>query len=118
MSLAKFTLIALSTLVLPIAPTGARAATDANGEVRSIRVGYADLDLRYRPGADALLSRIRSAAHRVCELPMPGTAFKFSTEKERHCIERAIKDAVRDVGSPLLAERYSGRVAENQVTAR
>ena len=67
----------------------------------SKRVSYADLDISKPAGARVLYSRIVKAAHQVCEI---NTALNLATQHLiDRCAERAIDNAVRDVGAPALS---------------
>ena len=67
----------------------------------SQRVSYADLDISKPAGAKVLYNRITSAARRVCG----SSGFESLTVKHLldRCIDRAIDNAVKDVGSPALS---------------
>ena len=88
---ARFVL-ALSTLML----IGAASAhpTSRVGEVPTKTVSFRDLDLSTAQGAQALYVRLENAAREVC-------AGAELTELHA-CRVRAVEDAVKDVGSPLL----------------
>jgi UrcA family protein len=83
--------------------TGMARAT-AVREVRQQVVSYADLNLESEADAAILLSRIESAARRLCSVgisPMP-------LELQRHlrmCVEDATARAVADVNAPPLTRR-------------
>lgn len=94
---ARSSLWALSTgAVLALATAmPAVAAPVLDREVVSKIVRFKDLDLATAPGAEALYGRIVSAARAVCREQMHGLHVD--------CRTRAVDDAVRDVGSPLLS---------------
>ncbi|HEY3518465.1 MAG TPA: UrcA family protein [Gammaproteobacteria bacterium] len=84
--------LALSTLMLL---SGSAYAANRVGDVPTKTVRFRDLDLSTAQGARALYDRIESAAREVCR----GTEFaQFDA-----CRARAIEDAVKYVGSPLLS---------------
>jgi UrcA family protein len=96
---ALFLLIGVSpaALAAPIRPPA--VAT------RTVRV--ADLDLSTVAGAETLYARIKLAARLVCR--------HETWRLEHECRARAIENAVRDVGSPLLASIHgsaTGRTEE------
>jgi UrcA family protein len=91
MKTARFAL-ALSTLMLL---AGAAHAANRVGDVPTRTVSFGDLDLSTAHGAQALYDRIEAAAREVCA----GTELV-----EVHaCRARAIEEAVKYVGSPLLS---------------
>jgi UrcA family protein len=93
--------IALCTLQVT-----AQAADDA---LPSRRVSYADLDISKPAGAKVLYGRIVRAAKQVCSF----TGFDSfgGARAMNHCIDYAIDNAVKDVGSPALsALRPSGPI--------
>lgn len=76
-------------------------ATAAEQPLPSKRVSYADLDISKPAGARVLYGRIVTAAHHVCEI---NAAMTLATQRQvDRCAERAINDAVRDVGAPALS---------------
>lgn len=67
----------------------------------SQKVSYADLNISKPAGAAVLYRRIVKAAHQVCEdNSVKGLA---SYQLINHCVDRAITQAVNDVGSPALS---------------
>lgn len=106
-------------LMISFAAMGASAAAPASGdEVPVYHVNYADLDLGHRMGADALFARIKSAARRVCEPVAESEPFRFAQMREQSCREKAIADAVADVGSPLLTDAYLGRASTVKIAQK
>ena len=98
-------LAALSTL---------HSAIAAEHSLPAKKVSFGDLDISKPAGAEVLYRRIVAAAHQVCE------ANQFKTLATSHliedCIDRAIDNAVRDVGSPALTALRPGsaiKVAKN-----
>ncbi|MEO7208851.1 MAG: UrcA family protein [Steroidobacteraceae bacterium] len=85
--------IALCTLQVT-----ARAADDG---LPSRKVSYADLDISKPAGAKVLYTRIVRAAKAVCEFSAsdPLGASQLITR----CVDHAIDNAVKDVGSPALS---------------
>jgi len=85
--------------------SAAQATEQDDPPTRTVR--FDDLNLASPAGAKALYGRIRSAAHRVCEVsagsdPIQGVAVHT-------CIDKAIDDAVLHVNAPMLtALRFGG----------
>jgi UrcA family protein len=105
-------------LMMSLASMGASAAVPASdSEVPTYHVNYADLDLGYRAGADALFARIKSAARRVCE-PVASGPFRFAQVREKSCMDKAIAAAVADVRSPLLTDSYLGRASTIKIAQK
>ncbi len=71
-------------------------------------VKFADLDLTRTTGAEALYSRIRSAARQVCAPSLASWEWK-AIETTRPCIDKAITRAVADVNAPMLTSYYMAR---------
>jgi UrcA family protein len=94
-------------LLLAVA-TGCALATAALAtpapEVRSARVGYADLNLNADAGVDALYARLRRAAARVCATS--GTLDLRSLTSYYDCAERSLAAAIAAVGNASLSARY------------
>jgi UrcA family protein len=106
-------------LMMSFASMGVSAAVAAsNGEVATYRVNYADLDIGHRAGADVLFARIKSAARRVCEPVAANAPYRYEQATEKSCVDKAIADAVADVGSPMLTDVYLGRAPTIKVAQK
>jgi UrcA family protein len=93
-------------LILVVGLLGsAPALADPEG-VRSMKVGYGDLDLNTAAGAATLYGRIRGAARQLCGYE--GSTF---TDKAiwNSCFKQAVGDAVAKVNSPQLTALYLGK---------
>jgi UrcA family protein len=87
--------LALSTLSLFAGAATAFAAPNNDAEVATKVVRFKDLDLATGAGARTLYERIAAAARIVCRDAGYGAV--------RSCRTRAVDEAVRKVGSPLLS---------------
>jgi UrcA family protein len=87
--------VTLSTLSLLAGSATALAAPSSDSEAVTKVVRFKDLDLATGAGAQMLYERIAGAARVVCR----GAA----QADVRGCRTRAVEDAVRNVGSPLLS---------------
>jgi UrcA family protein len=85
--------IALCTLQL--------TAQAADEGLPTKRVSYADLDISNSAGAKVLYQRIVRAANEVCQVS--GFASLGAAQLTKRCVDHAIDNAVRDVGSPALS---------------
>jgi UrcA family protein len=65
------------------------------------RVSYADLDISKPAGAKVLYGRIVKAAKEVCQFP--GFQSLGTSQMINRCVDHAIDNAVKDVGSPALS---------------
>jgi UrcA family protein len=92
-------------LVLVAGLLGSAPALADEG-VRSMKVGYGDLDLNTQAGAATLYGRIRSAAKQLCGYE--GSTF---TDKAiwNSCFKRSVGDAVAKVNAPQLTALYEGK---------
>ena len=94
----------IGVLALHAIPLSALAGTAPGDGVRQETVRFSDLDLTGSAGAQELYRRITHAARDVCETFSPGgSAVSISN---RVCVDRAIAQAVADIDSPLLTQRY------------
>jgi UrcA family protein len=75
-------------------------ANAADATLPSKKVIYGDLDISKPAGARVLYGRIVQAAHQVCEVNQFQSL--ATMRMVNRCIDRAIDNAVRDVGSPAL----------------
>jgi UrcA family protein len=87
--------VTLSTLTLLVGAVTAVAAPSADAELVTKVVRFKDLDIATGAGAEALYERISAAARVVCRGAPLGAV--------RECRLRAVDDAVRTIGSPLLS---------------
>ena len=94
--------LALSTFALLGYSATALGAPSRVGEVATKVVRFKDLDLSTAEGAQTLYERIATAARIVCR----DAAFS----EIRDCRARAIDDAVRAVGRPLLSSVHRSAV--------
>lgn len=69
---------------------GATAPAAAAEPVRTVTIDYADLDLAHDGGRDALDSRIKAAARKVCS---DGSRDLRSRTEETRCVRTAIEGA-------------------------
>lgn len=94
----------VSLACLAVLGAAALASADsvsaAQSAERSVTIGYGDLDLSTRSGADALYARLSGAARLVC-----GDAGRTLTEQRawEACYTQALGDAVARVDSPLVS---------------
>ena len=93
--------------VLAAAASLTQAAAPA-GDVPSITVKFADLNLSTEEGTNRLYSRITTAARAVCERGDSRDLATFAAR--RACESAAIARAVSDVHSPRLAAVYATRI--------
>ncbi|MBV8867366.1 MAG: UrcA family protein [Acidobacteriaceae bacterium] len=115
-TLSNRSLTACAVIVLPIWASTGEAASPAIGEnydnVRRQVVRFADLNLSVAPGAERLYARIRSAAIRVCG-PEDGRNLVLGSGA-RACVQKAIADAVADVGSAELCAIHEAHQGHTQ----
>ena len=79
----------------------------------TIRVSYADLNLRDQAGASRLGSRVRSAARQVCsveDLQIPTIAVE-----SRRCYRTTVDRANQDMAFAIQQARNSQQIASNDV---
>lgn len=67
---------------------------------KSVRVSFAELDLRKEAGARELYSRLRRASREVCGTPR--TPSQSLSRSKDECFEETLDTAVSAVGNPLL----------------
>ena len=85
-------------------PADAQPPTNSSGDVRTVNVNYADLDLATSAGGETLHKRVAAAAAQVCNIfPVTGMLQPIA---QRTCITSATRDAFSQVDR-VLAERRS-----------
>jgi UrcA family protein len=97
----RYAVVALATLAASLAMDHA-GATEPNQEPRSVVVRFADLDLSRPKDAQALYDRLHAAARLVCEDAGNGLEDLAHLRQYKDCIDRALANAVTDVGSAKL----------------
>ena len=79
-----------------------------DSNVRTVKVGFADLDIHTDQGATALANRLVAAADEACGgLPAPRASSPQKLEFSE-CRTNAMYDAVHTVGSPVLTRITHG----------
>jgi UrcA family protein len=97
--------IAVAGLMSAGTAVAATPAATRSVEVAQVIVQYGDLNLDTERGTVVLQRRLEAAAHRVCGRP-DARDLRRATQA-RECRQDAIARAVKDVGSPRLAERHA-----------
>ncbi|MGD2167464.1 MAG: UrcA family protein [Gammaproteobacteria bacterium] len=93
-------LIVCAACILPLRLVAADTVTE------SVRVSFAELDLKKEAGVRELYKRLQRASKRVC-----GTSFSAPRRLDREqdsCYQETLNSAVAQVGNPLL-ERIHGQ---------
>jgi hypothetical protein len=96
--------LALATMMIG----GAAITAHATATVRVMAqepVSYHDLNLETESGADALLTRIQSAARKVCIEANPDLMKPNIRDLRQSCTDDATARAVASVNAPLLTRR-------------
>ena len=94
--------VGISALLLLASSATTLAAPNSVAEFATKTVRFGDLDLSTAIGAGRLYERITAAARVVCR----GAPYA----EVRTCRTRAVDDAVRTVGSPLLSSMHRSTV--------
>jgi UrcA family protein len=89
-------------------PAWSQAAPDHGTTVVKVRVPIGDLDLSQAAGADAFLARVAHAAARACAgKPAVGVLIANEARAYHACKESTLSQAVAQLGSPLVQQRYA-----------
>jgi UrcA family protein len=100
----KTLVLAVAAMVIGSAAMTAHAAAPVRIMVQE-PVGYHDLNLETELGADTLLTRIQSAARKVCILANPDLMRPTIREQRQSCTEAATARAVASIDAPALTRR-------------
>jgi UrcA family protein len=101
-------LVAIATVAAGLTVSHA-GATEPNQVARSVVVRFADLDLTRSQDAQTLYNRLHAAARLVCEYGGSGMEDLAHLRMFHDCVERAMANAVTDVGSArVTAIRQAG----------
>ena len=98
----RWALIAVSALAAGLAVNHAGAA-EPTQIARSVVVHFADLDLSRPKDAQTLYDRLHRAARSVCADGGGGMEDLAKLREYRDCVDRALTNAVTDVGSTKVA---------------
>ena len=82
---------------------------ESAGQVRSVIVRYAELDLSKPQGIDALYRRIQAAAKSVCR--PDASVSSFYDRANRHCYHDAVERAVRQVNLVTLTALHRAKTS-------
>ena len=97
----RFTLIGTTAIALGLGVGSAHAAA-SDDPIPTLVVHYQDLDLSQPRDAQRLYRRIKTAARMVCDTPLlPSLRAEVV---ERACIDRAVTQAVGEVGSAQVTQ--------------
>jgi len=94
----RFSILGLIAAAMILTQSVAPAATP--GEVPSVRIQFADLDLTQPAGAKVLYQRLSAAARTVCS-PLQGRALA-SEARFRACMQQSTSAAVAQIDRPAL----------------
>lgn len=80
------------------------------GEIPTVKVNYADLNLSTEEGSRALYGRLVIAARQVCPEPADTLlAIRLNLQAER-CVSDAVQRAVKEIRNPKFAEVAASRL--------
>ena len=97
----RFTLIGTTAIALGMGVGHAYGATP-DDKIPTLVVHYQDLDLSQPRDAQRLYRRIKTAARLVCDNPLVPTLRALVAEHT--CIDRAVTQAVEEVGSAQVTQ--------------
>jgi len=100
----------LPVLLLAAAPAFAQPiiATAPRGDIESVVVSVADLNLATNDGQDRLDGRLRAAARTVCDM-QPGRGALIHEVATKRCFNSALAQG-REAGREMIAAAQSGTV--------
>ena len=79
-------------------------------EEKSVKVAFADLNLKNEQGALALYQRLQRASETVCDVNDARKTKRLKTLRDaHHCYHRALSSAVESVGSEMLLSIHHDR---------
>jgi UrcA family protein len=80
------------------------------GEIPTVKVNYADLNLSSEEGSRALYGRLVVAARQVCPQPSDTLlAIRLNLQAQR-CVTTAVERAVKEIRNPKFAEVAASRL--------
>ena len=86
------------------APAIVSAGAESKLKDRSVKVSYANLNLRDEAGAQALYRRLQRASKRVCGVEKENTASYLASSKARHCYREKLTAAVEKIDNVELTK--------------
>ncbi|MCE9523184.1 MAG: UrcA family protein [Alphaproteobacteria bacterium] len=84
-----------------------------SGDVATLDVPYADLNLSHPAGAETMLNRIKAAAARVCG-GKPDAREMHAAVHYRTCVQTATQSAVAQLNATRVTALYTGRANLDQ----
>jgi UrcA family protein len=99
--------VAASFLLATLALTGTELAC-ADAPI-NVAVNYADVDLSTAAGAKVVYGRLHAASETVCKPLYRESGNQALRNRYEACIQTAMSDAVKSVGSPRLTEYFAER---------
>jgi len=85
-------------------PTSFAQMPMKDGEIPSVKVKYADLNLSTEEGSRALYGRLVIAARRVCPESADTLLGLRQNRDAQRCVTDAVQRAVKEIRNPKLAE--------------
>jgi UrcA family protein len=95
---------------------GYTRADNNTDDVRTIVVSLAGFDLSSAKGADAVYSRIRSAAKIVCAVDQSRQLAQIA--RARACFRNAVDDGITQANRPLLSALHARRTGTEREAIR
>ena len=105
-------LAAAGLVASPLLATAPARASISDTQTRSVTLRFDPRDLNTDKGADHLLSRISSAASKVCD--DGGSMVQLESSSYRICRSEAIARAVGDVNRPMVTAAYNRHFVERE----
>jgi UrcA family protein len=90
---------------------GVAFADMSEGEIKSVAVSYAELDLSKAAGAEVLYDRLQRAAAKVCGVHDRSSSMFYAlnaAKKQKACYDDALSRAVAKIDAPLVKEQHAG----------
>jgi UrcA family protein len=94
-------------MVLAMGAAPALAKDDTSAEARAVPVSYSDLDVSQTSDAQALLSRLRNAAMRACEVSATSRPAPSLRRAIEECRSATLDSAVADANSTEVSRLHS-----------
>lgn len=99
-------LAAIAASAVLVLPTASLASPASANDVETVTatVSYADLNLGNVEGSNALLGRIKTAAHEICGMPRPVELADVAASRE--CLDGAMASAQPAFDEAVAAARH------------
>jgi len=110
------TMLSVVAIAAALSAAPATWAATSDDDNLTVKVRIADIDLNTASGAKAALSRIRSAAVRICG-EAPDAWNSTAARQYRSCVDGVVTRTVATLNSPTVTAQFTGASRQASIDA-